>query len=331
MTRAFSLNLLSIDLILSLSTYPFSAKYTVLFCGTCSTPMFFHMPGPEEWFGVFTGTLDNVAVPALFKIEDQIFVGDTIDGGASVWLQGGSESDTKCWYGRQEKSEQLNNPMSTGNQDPGSKTHLEEIPFRCRCGGVDLRLHRGEADFAAMPCDALPWFIDPETYKRHASFDACDSCRLSFGIDLSNWTYSLLKHIDFASGTLNFPRTTDALKEAVTKGDRDGRLGTLAMYESSPDVQRYFCSRCSASVFYACDDRRDQVDVAPGLLECPTGARAEDFLVWEYGGSPSYSTDVAGGWREHRVRQIVAAAEEYRVSRGYPKSWRRIGKEARDT
>uniref|UniRef100_A0A8H7MXZ9 CENP-V/GFA domain-containing protein n=1 Tax=Bionectria ochroleuca TaxID=29856 RepID=A0A8H7MXZ9_BIOOC len=114
----------------------------------------------------------------------------------------------------------------------------------------------------------LPWFVDPEKLKHMCGFDPCDSCRPMFGVDMVHWTFVLAQQVEFAENTGKpFPADTLQLKEAISGGtDRDPRLGTLSLYASSPDVQRYFCSRCSASVFYAVDDRPELLDVAAGLL-----------------------------------------------------------------
>lgn len=44
------------------------------------------------------------------------------------------------------------------------------------------------------------------------------------------------------------------------------------------------------------------VDIAAGLLEHPSGARAKGLLSWHYGGRASWMEDVAGGWRESFVK-----------------------------
>ena len=55
-------------------------------------------------------------------------------------------------------------------------------------------------------------------------------------------------------------------------------------YVSSPGVTRTFCSQCGANVFWHGDEdtfgRKHLVDVAVGLLDAPSGARAEEMLAW---------------------------------------------------
>jgi len=69
------------------------------------------------------------------------------------------------------------------------------------------------------------------------------------------------------------------------------------------------------------------VDVAVGLLDAPDGARAESFLSWGLGGPFSWMEDTKGGWREGFMQRVRAEAEEWRIGRGYPKSWRRLAME----
>lgn len=326
----------------SLKRYVFTPRVHILFCGTCSSPMFFEEydgPGtdPTGW-GVFTGVLSNNAEPGLATIASHIFVGDTLDGGATMWLRSnGDGTPIKRWTAARDKSEEVAADWPPSVSLPGTdlKSEPAPVPIRCRCKGVDLVLRWDEivAEFSVKPKSELPWFIDPETYKLLASFDVCDSCRLSCGVDVLHWTFTMLRHISFPGDAQSddqpaFPHSTGDLRAAVSRQEgRDPRLGTLAFYASSDDVQRYFCSNCSATVFYAVDVRTDMVDLAAGLLESPAGARAEDVLSWNFGGESSWRQDVEGGWREGLVASIEKQAEEWRVKRQYPKNWRRIIKE----
>ncbi|KAK1763364.1 Mss4-like protein [Phialemonium atrogriseum] len=329
----------------TLSRYVFGARVHVLFCGTCSTPLFFEEfragPGEPGELGVFTGALGNNALGGddgkrLVSVVDHIFVGDTIDGGASVWLRetgDGAAGRATRWFGGRGEGEEVPEAWPPVSSLPGAdvRSEVADVPVRCRCRGVDLVFRHGEhlAEFEGMSRAELPWFVDPVTHKTFAGFEGCDSCRLSLGADVIHWTFVMLRHLAFSEGTGRqdlpaFPRTAADLNAAVSAQNRDPRLGTLSLYASSPDVQRYFCSRCSATVFYACDDRQDYVDVAIGLLDAPDGARAESILSWSFGSTPSWLQDVAGGWRDGLFTDIVKEAEKWRVERGYPKNWRRV-------
>lgn len=306
-------------------------------------------------YGAQTGVLANVDLGSpLVEIVDHLFVGDTRDGGAVPWLCDGDGNGSRPRVWRTDKlGEELGSdvtalargdwPVNTETPEAaGDGDEEEEIPIRCHCGGVDLVLRRPTADFAAMPRSELPWFVDPVSNKSLGGFDACDSCRLSSGSDVFHWTFVLLRHLGFPSpsnGKTDFPSSSIELKKAVEKNtssseekekeDRDPRWGTLTFYSSSPDVQRYFCSRCSACVFYASDDRPEMVDLAIGLLDTKSGARAESLVSWDFGGKMVWRQDVAGGWRESFIENIETAAERWRIERDYPKNWRRIQKEAK--
>ncbi|KAK3370012.1 hypothetical protein B0H63DRAFT_485929 [Podospora didyma] len=356
----------------------FPSSVALLFCGTCSSPMFFeeHEPvqiqGKEEdkiTYGVFTGVLRDPVVAnvggddgekekkklpqPLVRFKDHICIEDTKDGGAAVWLRRQTEDASapvaRRWLGRRDKSElippmehwppvaelQQKQPLAEGDGD---------IPIRCHCGGVDLVLRAGAArrEFAAQKEkgeEELPWFVDPATFKSVGSLDGCDSCRLSAGVDIFNWTFALVKHLGYAATNTpggdgyGFPKSSIELRAALEAegGKRDPRLGTLAFYVSSPGVQRYFCSRCSACVIYAADDRAEMVDVAVGILDAPEGARAESAISWSLGGDIVWKQDMMdGGWREELAKTVLKEAEAWRVARGYPKFWKRAEREARE-
>lgn len=57
-------------------------------------------------------------------------------------------------------------------------------------------------------------------------------------------------------------------------------FGTLKSFRSSDRVTRYFCGHCGAMVFWTGEDRPELIDVAVGLLDAESGARAEDWLKW---------------------------------------------------
>jgi len=179
----------------------------------------------------------------------------------------------------------------------------------------------------------MPFYIDPVTHKLLATMDACESCRISCGSEVYNWTFALLRHIAFAGAERDssLPEDTTKLREAVEAKDgkpRDPRFGKIQLFASSPDVQRYFCSGCSANLFFAVDDRPDIVDIAVGLLDSPDGARAESVLSWNFGAVMSWMEDMRGNWRQGLRDSALKEAEDFRLQRGYPKSWLRVAREA---
>ena len=246
--------------------------------------------------GVFTGLLKNHDVD-IVKVVDQIFVGDTIDGGATVWLQNPNADGRRVpRFKERSNTEQYSCDWPAPSTLTGYEKQTEEkyIPLRCHGKGVDFLLHRGS--YEGKTEAELPWFIDPKTHQLLASFDVCDSCLLQSDIDILHWTFSELANIslstEFPGEAKYFPSTTAELKAALDA--RDTAIGTLDYYQSSSDVQRCFCKVCSATVFYAADERPEMVDVAVGLLESLNGARAEDFLSWNLGGPFLWAEDAKG-------------------------------------
>ena len=56
--------------------------------------------------------------------------------------------------------------------------------------------------------------------------------------------------------------------------------GKMQTYRSSDSVTRVFCKGCGANVFWDGDARPAVVDVAVGLMDAESGARAEEWLGW---------------------------------------------------
>ncbi|KAF2029722.1 hypothetical protein EK21DRAFT_67137 [Setomelanomma holmii] len=278
------------------------ASIDLLFCPTCSTPMFFaDRNDKDRLLGVFSGVLTNEDVN-LVEFANHIFINDTKEGGASVWLRhNASGSQIKRF----------------------KKTIAAPVPICCKCKGVEFVLHRG--DYTGIEEDELPFHIDPVTHKLLAGFCGCDSCRLQAGVDLFNWTYSEMKYLSFGNSDRPFPTNSYDLKRLADA--RDPALGTLTYYSSREGVERYFCSNCSACVFYATTLRPEIIDVAIGLLETPVGARAENLLSWSWGARISHREDADGGWRGKLFDSIEKQAEEYRIQRVYPKNHKRLVKD----
>jgi hypothetical protein len=293
--------------------------------------MFFRNPQDQtRLLGVFTGVLTNDHI-APIKFINQSFVGDTFDGGASVWLRhpnpDGSEMKRFKLDSEAEPPEELPQLWPSPSELTGFEARKQDaIPIRCKCKGVDFVLHKG--DYSSMKKEDLPFSVDPTTHKLLAGFCGCDSCRLQSGIDVFNWTFAEIKLLSFRKADKPFPKSSVELKALVDA--KDPAVGTLTYYKSSPDVERYFCSNCSACIFYAAADRPHMLDIAVGVLEASDGARAEGFLSWPYGGSISFREDGDGGWRQQLFDRVEKDAEEYRIARGYPKNWARVKNEQAD-
>lgn len=321
----------------TLKKYGFSERLNVLFCGTCSSTMFWEHPENANGvnYGVFTGTLLNDGPENLVRLTDHILVADTLDGGATPWLHkpNGDGTVVKRWAQRTGKSQELSREWPGKIlPDAGWRRAIPEIPIQCHCKGVDLVFRQAEAfeEHSTKEPAELPRYVDPISRKPVAGMDACNSCRTSFGVDFFNWTFSSLRHVGYSAqgykpdDSPSFPPTLEDLYAVVEAegNQRDPRLGTLSVYRSSDGVKRYFCSRCSACVFYAADKRQDVVNIAMGLLDSPEGARAEGTFLWLLGGPVQHRDDLLGGWREGWLKAVEAESEAWRVERKFPEWWR---------
>ncbi|KAJ4292069.1 hypothetical protein N0V90_009968 [Kalmusia sp. IMI 367209] len=316
-----------------LKAYTFSATYEILFCGTCSTPMFFaDTQDLDKQLGVFTGTIKNDPGD-LVKITSHIFVGDTKDGGASMWLRKPNPDRTEVMRYKERAEKENGKPAEALPYDWPPSDYLTgfelkknvPVPIWCKCKGVNLMWHQG--NYNGTTEKQLPWFVDPATRKALGGFCACESCRLFGGVDVWNWAFAELKDISFSDMTQEprFPDSSTDLQALVDA--KDPSIGTLTYYTSSPGVQRFFCSNCSACIFYGADDRSQMVDVAIGVMEASDGARAEGYLSWAYGGAISRLDENTGGWRGDLLSRVAEEGEDWRISRGYPKNWRRLARE----
>ncbi|KAM7212380.1 hypothetical protein V8F06_012253 [Rhypophila decipiens] len=387
---------------------------TGLFCGTCSSLMFYELVLPKASkqsqqtgceqvvkHGVFLGCLSAYEIDGagnrigpvtgerygLIKPKDHLFVGDTIDGGATCWLRGWDRDEVKMWAGHRGVGEEFTQQSSTVNinvkhQDrhnlhdqghgqlqtqadqPGvgqedtalaqpeegdSEQMPEYVHIKCHCEGVNLVLQteksRREYLRTIDQKEKLPWFVNAKTGKPIGSIDGCDSCNVSAGSDLFCWTFAEVQYLSYASHSSEpgppwslsilpveagprrpeFPRDTIELKAAVeenmarlqslnsfSESDKGHPPGTLSLYKSSHGVQRYFCSRCSASIFYAWDDRPEMVDIAVGVICSPDSmARAESTISWKFNGKVVWRDDIlAPGSGRRWARGLVLAVEE---------------------
>lgn len=313
-----------------LKVYSFSPNVNLLFCSTCSTPIFWEIIAfPGHPLAVFTGALTNCAVTPI-KFTEQGFVGDTIDGGASTWLQRVNEDGSECRRFKLEGEQMAAEDAIALPQDwppvdkliGFEKKTEDSVSIRCKCQGVDFVLQRG--DYSGIEKDQLPWNVDPKTHKLSTVFCGCNSCRLQGGMDIWYWAFIDMKHLSTAQKDAPFPRSKHELKSFIDK--KDPVVGSLAYYASTTraGVLRFFCSTCSATVFFTEDERPELVDVSVGLFDAPDGARAEGFLSWSFG-EVDFKEDAKGGWREAHFDRVEKESEKWRIARGYPENWRKLG------
>ncbi|GAB1313433.1 hypothetical protein MFIFM68171_03643 [Madurella fahalii] len=243
-------------------------------------------------------------------------------------MNGDGKEPVKVWLG----GRNVNGEVAPGVQWnlPRHEVNLKgadgkkgNVPARCHCGVVGFVFRVGEAqrefEEKQRKGEELLWFIDLVTHKVLGSFDACNFCRIWAGSEVINLTSALLKHISFAGTDPDrFPWDTSQLRSAVEAKDRDRRFSTLALYASSPYIQRYFCSRCSACVFYAVDERPNMGNAAVGLLDAPDGAKVESVASWLFRRYMSFREDMVDTWRENLLLVVEREGERWRIERGYP-------------
>lgn len=281
---------------------------------------------------MFTGTLINEEVRPL-HFTKQYFVGDTTDGGASVWLQHANGGTTECerfnLNAKGSASGEIlpNDWPATETLSGFEKTTGQSVAIRCKCRGVDLVLKRG--NYCGVARDQLPWNIDPKTHKLSTVICGCDSCRLQGGMDLWYWASLSMEHLSAAQTGAPYPKSKSELKQAIDR--KDPVVGSLAYFTSATKagVMRLFCSTCSATVFFGEDGRPGSLDLSVGLLDAPEGARAEGFLSWSFG-EIDFKQDADGGWRALHFNAVENDSERWRVARDYPRNWKRLGQEKRE-
>ncbi|KAK4446858.1 hypothetical protein QBC34DRAFT_304237 [Podospora aff. communis PSN243] len=284
----------------SLERYRFSEGTDILFCGQCGRAVFYEQKkgkgqGEEttpanKVHGVFTDALHLTLTPPTdtipilkheaLQITEHIFVGDTLDGGATSFLSGPS---VRIWFGRREVSQEIMSPYRWARSAPASRLGCDRVSIRCHCKGVDLvlevrdalRICGGEAKEALALGSSKA-----KNDKLKGIADGGNSC----GLDVMPWVITPLQYISFGKvgeGEAEFPRTASALRYAVDR--KCPGMGTLCCYVAPSGARRYFCGRCSAAVFLA-EDEEETVKLAVGLLDSPDGALARGIVSWDFEG-----------------------------------------------
>ncbi|KAL9620705.1 MAG: hypothetical protein Q9160_004841 [Pyrenula sp. 1 TL-2023] len=228
---------------------------TRYFCPTCGAHVGDYDHGEWEFA---TGMLDSTE-DRLNRV--QLWIEDVKDGGAASWLSDvdglewtrhirGRDSATITW-------EQLSKLNETSPHD-----EKDRLYGRCHCGDIRIFITKPAAEPPDDP-DRGRWWVKGDRYT--ACFDPCTSCRLCTGFEIMAWAFVPMQNIFHLDGS-PFSVTSKGLKT----------------YTSSPPVRREFCGRCGATVFFRKLTRKvDIVDIAVGLFDSSSGARAEQWLAWE--------------------------------------------------
>lgn len=280
----------------TLKAYNSSSILNRWFCSTCGTHMYleYHHDGHFE---AATGTLQGESSDEIVEVKSCMWIGDTGDGGASQFVREIGGRELQRWMQEAQESEEVEldwkssqSPQTSNETD--KETESEEangdaVHAHCHCLGVQFWISPPtEVSKAARS----PWpdLIIPDYLKRSqnptnypwwlpggtrylAGTCACHSCRRASGFDLTFWAF--------------IPTANIFLDAALTQHiPASGHWGKMQTYTSSRGVTRAFCATCGANVFWSGQEdthgRRDLIDVAVGLLDAPSGARAEELLAW---------------------------------------------------
>ena len=253
-----------------LQTYiPPDGYVTRFFCSTCGSHIFEKVG--EVWYvqsGVVTEVHSEQVLGMLEQVIGHVGVPETRDGGISRCFdaQGSNELELQ-----EEPSVQ---PARSVDGDEPERV----LQAECVCGGVEFRISRPDSK---SPGYSSPWSDlivpyhtqtsdNPQDVKWWIRGDkwlagtcACRSCRLGLGSPIQAWA--------FVSKSNLMNRDGSELRYG---------FGTMKTYSSSSSVEREFCGRCGATIFWHDEERPGVVDLSVGLLRAPEGALAESWLSW---------------------------------------------------
>ncbi|KZT60893.1 hypothetical protein CALCODRAFT_480292 [Calocera cornea HHB12733] len=217
----------------------------------CSSPI----PSCLLSSGALTGYVTSPGTTRYFLVERHAGVvedwgGLEIQVGEHEWVR-----DTRDGGGAEF--------WENGMRWAGKKGESEQLPLGWRAPQLELEQPDGEADdtlVAECHCGGVSFLI---TRPTSASKTAIPTGWPSVLPDPTGSTH------DWDSEPCGQP--VDLRK-----------LGTLRSCTPAraEGVHRDFCGRCGASVFWWNEARDAVIDVAPGILRAPEGARAESWLEW---------------------------------------------------
>ena len=262
-----------------LTAYKSSGILTRYFCSSCGSHMFLEYAMDGHW-EVSTGTISESV--NIVQFQGHMWIEDTQDGGASDWITEIGSIEASRWL--KESNRGSNLPLDWRVEEtvmPNSKSDIHKLHAHCHCNGVEFYVTRPNKT-SQRACSPFPDLLVPFTtqtppentqnsawwlatdHKRYLAGNcACQSCRQVAGFDLVQWAFIPRSNIVTEDGRL-FSRSS----------------GTMKTYSSSSGVTRSFCGRCGANIFWEGDFRPDIVDVAVGIMDAESGARAEEWLEW---------------------------------------------------
>ncbi|KAH8682196.1 DUF636 domain protein [Xylariales sp. PMI_506] len=238
-----------------LTGYEFPGSENIrYFCSTCGCHIGDVCPRDGGW-AISVSLFPQDA--SVFQIRTHACPDSALGGGLHDWLPKVGSHELKIWNPDGDAAAPVRSEPEVG---PNGE---ERLRAQCHCGGVSFTFPRPSEAVRSDP--ALNKFVSPvDKTKWVGCLDACDDCRLTNSSHVAAWAFIPL--------TLFEPKI-----------ELDLLIGTSKTFQSSPGVLRSFCGTCGATVFYWCDDRKNVVDLAVGILRAPEGVRAENWLTWRAG------------------------------------------------
>lgn len=268
-----------------IKSYKASEDIIRYFCGTCGSNVYVDEKKFNETSLCSGVIVHSSAGEDVARLESQIFVHDTQDGGMSAWFP-----TVTAWEGFSKESKQVDcshqqTPRRHMRDNAQVAAAEPELHCYCHCKRIQFKITKPNeesrqvsspfADLLAPYVSASPgtvandrdvkWWLCSNEKKYLAGLCACTSCRTNSGFDIQAWTFipkANLYHMD--GKPLDFAAMGDALGE----------------HQSSKGVHRQFCRTCGATVFWRDDVRPGLIDVSVGLLNAEEGSRAESWLYW---------------------------------------------------
>jgi hypothetical protein len=235
------------SIVAKLQSFVFSEHITWYHCPTCGTQVMARAidegVAGHRWI-LASGTLEQAE--GVFELDGHEWIGDTLDGGFSDFLQHchGEQLDRYAGhFGKDEKLPLYWQSQSRPDVEPKAD---DKLHAHCKCNGVEFWIARPSARSALgnapwpdliIPYHTKPppppkgtaWWLRVKGTKFLAGNCSCNSCRLATGMEWINWTF--VPTIDI---------TLDSTGEVPFRRD----FGTLKHYRSSDEVTRHFCGTC---------------------------------------------------------------------------------------
>ncbi|KAH7273584.1 hypothetical protein MRS44_001526 [Fusarium solani] len=196
-----------------------------------------------------------------FHIRKHIYSKSTKDGGIAQALTHTRGQDFIDWNPPDDRPD----AKIVESRPEVGEDGKERLRVECKCKGVSFTIPRPSQE--VIDDEYMSQFVSHrDKSKWHATFDACDDCRLVNGTHVVGWTFIPLSVCE--------PPIKDDLL-----------IGTAKTFKSSDEALRSFCGTCGATIFFSHNDRRPGtkqhiVDVATGILRAPEGVMAENWLTW---------------------------------------------------